>query len=311
MRSFRFGVLVHNTGAKQHWVDKARRIEDLGYSTFLVPDHLDQPFAPLPALAAAAMPTSALRLGTFVLANDFRHPVTLARDVATLDALSAGRVELGLGAGFRKSEYEQSGLAYDPPAVRLRRLEEALRVLCGLFADGAFDFAGEFYRVTKLDGQPKPAQRPRPPILIGGGSRQILSLAAREADVVSLIPKSRPEGSGQQSADWGTATEAATLQKLEWVKDAAGDRFAGLELNVMVYMVQVSDDRRSAASQAAGRFGLSEEEVMASPHALIGSPAQIADDLRLRRERFGISYVVVPEMFADPFAPVVAQLAGT
>ena len=310
MRPFRFGVLIHNAGSKQQWIDKAQRIEVLGYSTFLVPDHLDQPVAPLPALAAAAVPTTSLRLGTFVLANDFRHPVTLARDIATLDALSDGRVELGLGAGFRKPEFEQAGIPYDAPAVRLRRLEEALHVLSGLFADGAFSFAGEFYTVNGLDGQPKPVQRPRPPILLGGGGRQILSLAAREADIVSLIPRSRPEGSGQQSADWRSATEAATRQKLEWIRTAAGDRFAELELNAMVYAVNVTDNRRSAAEQAAHRFGLSEEEVLASPHVLIGTPHQIADDLRQRREQFGISYIAVPEYFADAFAPVVALLAG-
>jgi probable F420-dependent oxidoreductase len=311
MRPFRFGVLIHNAGSKQQWIDKAQRIEALGYSTFLVPDHLDQPVAPLPALAAASVPTTSLRLGTFVLANDFRHPVTLARDIATLDALSDGRVELGLGAGFRKPEFEQAGIPYDPPAVRLRRLEEALQVLCGLFADGAFSFAGEFYTVSELDGQPKPVQRPRPPILLGGGGRQILSLAAREADIVSLIPRSRPEGSGTQSADWRTATEAATRQKLEWIRDAAGDRFPELELNATVYAVNVTDDRRSAVGQAAGRFGLSEEEVLTSPHALIGTPHQMADDLRQRRELFGISYIAVPEYFADAFAPVVALLAGS
>jgi probable F420-dependent oxidoreductase len=311
MRPFRFGVLIHTAGSQQQWIDKAQRIEGLGYSTFLVPDHLDQPVAPLPALAAAAAPTTSLRLGTFVLANDFRHPVTLARDVATLDALSDGRVELGLGAGFRKPEYEQAGIPYDSAAVRLHRLEEALQVLSGLFADGAFSFAGEFYTVNGLDGQPKPVQRPRPPILLGGGGRRVLSLAAREADIVSLIPSSRPEGIRTQSADWTTATEAATRQKLEWIRSAAGDRFAQLELNAMVYAVNVTDDRRPAVAQAADRFGLSAEEVLASPHALIGTADQIADDLRQRREDFGITYIAVPEYFADAFAPVVTLLAGS
>jgi probable F420-dependent oxidoreductase len=310
VRPFRFGVILYSSGAKQAWIDKARRIEGLGYSTFLLPDHLDQPYAAQPALAVAAAATTTLRLGTFVLANDFRHPVMLARDVATLDALSDGRVELGLGAGFRRGEYEQAGIPYDPAPVRMNRLAEALRVLTGFFADGAFTFAGDFYTVADLDGQPKPAQRPRPPILVGGGGKRILSLAAREADIVSLIPRARPEGRGQESADWSTATEAVTYQKLEWIREAAGDRFARLELNVMVYALTVTDDRRAAARQAAGRFQMTEEELLASPHALIGTAAQIGDDLRHRRERFGISYVVVPEVFADAFAPVVARLAG-
>jgi probable F420-dependent oxidoreductase len=310
VRPFRFGVLAHSAGAKQDWIDKARRIEGLGYDTFLLPDHLDQPYAALPALAVAAAGTSTLRLGTFVLANDFRHPVTLARDVATLDALSGGRVELGLGAGFRRQEYEQAGIPYDPAPVRINRLAEALRVVSGLFADGPFSFAGDFYAVAGLDGRPKPAQRPRPPLLVGGGGKHILSVAAREADIVSLIPRGRPEGVGQQSAEWGTATEAATRQKLEWIRAAAGDRFAELELNAMVYAVAVTDHRRTAARQAAGRFQLTEEETLASPHALIGTAEQIGDDLRQRRERFAISYVVVPEAFADAFAPVVARLKG-
>jgi len=311
MRPFRFGVLIHNAGSHQEWIDKAQRIEGLGYSTFLVPDHLDQPVAPLPALAAAAATTTSLRLGTFVLANDFRHPVTLARDVATLDALSDGRVELGLGAGFRESEYEQAGVPYDSASVRQCRLEEALQVLSGLFADGETSFTGEFYTVNRLDGQPKPVQRPRSPILLGGGGRQALSLAARKADIVSLIPRSRAEGRGTQSADWTTATKAATRQKLEWIREAAGDRLAQLELNAMVYAVNVTDDRASAAAQAAGRFGLSAEDVLASPHALIGTAEEIADDLRQRREDFGITYIAVPEYFADAFAPVVTLLAGS
>jgi probable F420-dependent oxidoreductase len=231
--------------------------------------------------------------------------------VATLDMLSGGRFELGIGAGFRRSEYDQAGIAYDPAPVRMNRLAEALQVLSGLFADGPFTFAGDFYTVAELDGQPKPAQRPRPPVLIGGGGQRILSLAARQADIVSLIPRGRPEGSGQESADWNTATEAATRKKLEWVRTAAGDSTAGIELNVMVYAVAITDDRQVAARETATRFRLTEEEVLASPHILIGTAEQIGDDLQRRRGQFGISYIVVPEAFAEAFAPVVARLAAS
>jgi probable F420-dependent oxidoreductase len=308
---FRFGVMVHSGATRQALADTARRVEAFGYSTFLLPDHLDQPVSALPALAVAAEVTTHLRLGTFVLANDFRNPVLLARDVATLDVLSGGRFELGLGAGWRQQEYAQAGIPYDAAPVRINRLAEALHVLAGYVADGPFAFAGEFYDVAEIEGQPKPVQRPHPPFLVGGGGKRILSLAARQADIVSIIPRARPEGSGRDSADWTTATEAATRQKLAWIREAAGDRFAVLELNAMVYAVMVSDDRRAAAGQLAGRFGLSEAEVIASPHVLVGSIDQMVDDLRGRREAFGISYLTVPEYFMEAFAPVVERLAGT
>jgi probable F420-dependent oxidoreductase len=308
---FRFGVMFHNAGTRQVLTEQARRVEDLGYSTFLLPDHLDQPLGALPALAVAADATMRLRLGTLVLANDFRHPVLLAKDIATLDLLSGGRFELGLGAGFRQPEYEQAGIPYDPAPVRINRLAEALHVLTGLFADGTVDFAGDFYTVAGLDGHPKPAQRPHPPILIGGGGKRILSLAAREADIVSIIPRARPEGIGQQSADWSTATEAATRQKLGWIRQAADDRFATLELNAMVYAVVVTDDRRASSHQLADRFALTEEEVIASPNFLVGTVEQMVDDLRRRREELGISYITLPEHFMELFAPVAERLVGT
>ena len=308
---FRFGVMVHGGGARQVVTDTAHRVEALGYSTFLLPDHLDQPVGALPALAVAAEATTHLRLGTLVLGNDFRHPVLLAKDVATLDLLSGGRFELGLGAGWQQREYEQAGIPYDAAPVRINRLAEAVHILTGLFGEGTFAFAGEFYTVAELDGQPKPVQRPHPPLLIGGGGKRILSMAAREADIVSIIPRARPEGSGQDSADWTTATEAATRQKLEWIRQAAGDRFAALELNAMVYAVMVSDDRHAAAGQLARRFGLTEDEVIASPNILVGSIEQMVDDLRGRREAFGISYITVPEYFMEALAPVVERLVGT
>ena len=308
---FRFGVMVHSGSTREILTETAHRVEALGYSTLLLPDHLDQPFGALPALAVAAEATTHLRLGTLVLANDFHHPVLLAKDIATLDVLSGGRFELGLGAGWRQREYEQAGIPYDSAPVRINRLAEALHVLTGLFADATFAFTGEFYTVAGLDGQPKPAQQPHPPILVGGGGKRILSLAARATNIVSIIPRARPEGSGQQSADWSTATEAATRQKLDWIREAAGDRFDALGLNAMVYAVMVADDRRAAASQLAGRFDLTQEDVIASPNILVGSIEQMVDDLQVRREAFGISYITVPEYFMEALAPVVERLAGT
>lgn len=304
-RPFRFGVLVHRWGTRREWISKAQRIEALGYSTFLLPDHLEEQFAAIPAIATAAATTS-LRVGSFVFSNDFRHPAMLAKDVATLDLLTDGRVEMGLGAGWRQREYEQADITYDPASVRLGRLEEALQILKELFADKPVTFSGRFYTVSDLDGAPKPVQRPRPPILVGGGGRRVLSVAAREADIVGLSVRTRPDGQ-----DWSTASGEATARKLDWIRQAAGDRFDELELNAMVYAPIVTDDRPRAVRQTAARFELTEEDLLGSPHFLIGSVEQIEEDLRRQREQHGISYFVVPEVFYEAFAPVVARLAGT
>src|SRR5262249_24471988 len=232
-------------------------------------------------------------------------PVVLAKDVATLDVLSDGRFELGLGAGWRRLDYEQAGIPYDATAVRLDRLEEAIGVLKALFATGPVDHVGRFYTVSDLDGTPKPVQQPHPPILVGGGGERVLSLAARVADIVSLAARARPDG-----PDWSSVTAMATADQIDWIRQAAGDQFDRLELNVMVYALAVTDDRQAAARQTAARWGLSEEEVLASPHALIGTVGQIGEDLLRYRERYGISYLIVPGIFAEAFAPVVARLAG-
>jgi probable F420-dependent oxidoreductase len=307
-RPFRFGVLSHDwswTG-KAAWQEKVRRIEAAGYSTFLTPDHLNEQFGAIPTLGAAAEATTTLRLGTIVLSNDFRHPVMLAKDMATLDLFSDGRIELGLGAGWKASEYAQAGIPFDAGGVRVRRLAESLHVLKALFSGEPVTFDGEFYTISGLTGAPQPVQRPRPPILCGGGGKQILSVAAREADVVSFIPRSAANG-----PEWATATAAATEQKLAWVREAAGARFPHLELCASIYGFVLTDDLQGALPPLTGRFGLQEDELLASPHFLVGNAAQIADTLRQHRERFGFSYFILPEVFAAAFAPVVAQLAGS
>ncbi len=311
IRPFRCGVLLHNPGMRAEWMAKGRWLEDAGYATLLLPDHLAGLPGAIPALGFLADATERLRLGTLVLANDFRHPVMLAKDVATLDLLSGGRIELGIGAGWQRREYDQAGISFDPASVRIARLGEALRLLKALFADGVTTFRGDYYTVADLDGAPKPVQRPHPPLLVGGGGERILTLAAQEADIVSIIPRARAEGSGQQAAEWSTATEAATRRKLEWIRQAAGDRFPDLELNAMIYAVVATDDRRAAARQLGERFGLTEDEVIASPNILVGSIAQMVDDLHRRRDEFGISYLTVPEHFMEAFAPVVQQVAGS
>src|SRR5438876_677403 len=200
-RPFRFGVSVHGSKSRAEWIGIARQAEALGYSTLLIPDHLGDQLSPIPALVAAADATSTLRIGSLVFDNDFRHPVMLAKEAATLDVLSGGRFELGIGAGWLRSEYEQAGIPYDPPGVRVGRMEEALQIIKGLFADRPVTFSGTYYKVSALEGQPKPVQRPHPPILIGGGGKRILSIAAREATIVGFLPIVRPDGSGPDLTD--------------------------------------------------------------------------------------------------------------
>lgn len=309
-RPFRFGVSTL-AASRAEWIGKAQQAEALGFSTLLVPDHLFGPLAPLSALAAAAEATSTIRLGTFVLGNDFRHPVMLAREAATIDVLSEGRLELGLGTGWLRTDYTQSGIPFDPPGIRVSRLEEAVHVIKGMFADEPLTFSGTYYTVDNLDGQPKPLQRPRPPILIGGGSKRMLSIAAREADIVSVNVRTTAEGWTDPASDNADATQ----EKVDWVREAAGDRFADLELNILVTSSMVIDNRRHGAQRILDQWRIpgprpSVDELLALPSTLIGTVDQIVEELQERRERYGISYIVVREPI-EQFAPVIERLAGT
>lgn len=311
-RPFRFGVAVHQARSKAELVATAQKAEALGYSTMLMPDHLGERLAPVPALLAAAEATHTLRIGSFVFDNDFRHPVILAKEAATLDILSGGRFEFGLGAGWNRSEYEQSGIPYDPPGVRVSRMEEALHIIKGLFADGPFTFSGKYYTVTAFEGYPKPVQQPHPPILIGGGGKRLLSIAAREATIVGFTPIFRGAGGG---TDYTDADPAALMQKVEWVRQAAGDRFDELELNILVGEVFTTEEREQAAQFIAATMApnipdLTPEVILSVPYLLIGSVDQICADLLARREQFGISYITIYERSMEALAPVVARLAG-
>jgi probable F420-dependent oxidoreductase len=307
-RRFRFGAQLSFAGTRDEWSAKARRVEELGYSTLCVPDHFDDQLAPLPALMAAAAATTTLRVGTLVLDNDYRHPLLTAKEAATVDLLSGGRLELGMGAGWMRSDYEHSGIALDPPAVRIDRLEEGVAVVKGLLAGGKFSFCGRHYTVTGLPGTPLPAQRPHPPILIGGGGRRILALAGREADIVSV---NFDLSSGTIGTHLGaTATAGATAEKVGWVRDAAGARFDDIELSHTAYLSMVTDDRDAVAAGLGSGFGLDREQVVAMPNFLIGTVTQIADELERRRDELGFSYVVVGGECQEAMAPVVARLAG-
>ena len=308
-RPFRFGLQASTPPAGTSWPDLARRAEGYGWSVLTVADHFDAQYAPIPAIQAAADATTTLRVGALVLCNDYRHPVVTAKELATIDVLSGGRLEAGLGAGWMTADYERAGIPLNPPGVRVDRLVEALDALDALWADGPATVEGEHYRITGLDGRPKPVQRPRPPLLVGGGGRRVLSIAARRADIVGINVNL---AKGVIDADAGPdGTAERTDQKLAWVRSAAGDRFDALELQVRVHLVVVTDDRAGVADALAPAFGLSPVESLASPHALVGSVDEICDDLEARRERWGISYIGISVDALDAMAPVVARLGGT
>jgi probable F420-dependent oxidoreductase len=310
-RTFRFGVMCSHAASAIDFREKARQAEALGYSTLFVPDHfIDHPLAPMPAMATAAAVTDTLRVGSLVLGNDYKHPVVLAREAATLDLLSGGRLELGLGAGWMTADYEKAGLELDRPAVRIDRLEESVAVVKGLMADGAFSFQGKHYTVTELDGQPKPVQQPHPPFIIGGGGPKVLALAAREATIVGINANLR--GGVAISDDAARSmTGAATDEKIARLRAVAGDRFDDLELQSFVGFTNFTDDRTSLAEMMAGAFGVSPEEALETPVVLAGTLEQMIEDLQARRERWQMSYVVVGVDVMEEFAPAVAKLAGT
>jgi probable F420-dependent oxidoreductase len=310
-RPFRFGLTSNGAATREAWLAMARKAEAQGYSTLLISDHLHNQIGPVSALVAAAEATTMLRVGSFMFANDFRHPVFLAQEAATIDLLSGGRFELGLGAGWLRAEYEKSGISFDPPGVRVARMEEAVQVVKGCWGDQPFTYSGAHYKVKELNVLPKPTQKPRPPMMIGGGSQRVLSIAAREADIVSINFKSTRAG----GADFSSIRPEAIDQRIQWVREAAGDRFEALELNNFAFIAAVTDQRRQGAQQAFRDFGQTIEEAsiddwLASPMVLIGTVGQIIEDLQMRRERFGISYIVLRESIADAFAPVLERLVG-
>lgn len=305
-RPFRFGTGCWTAHSRGEYLEPVRRIEEMGYSTLICPDHLATSFlGPLTSLMMAAEASPTLRIGTLVLGNDFRNPAFLAKEAATLDLLSGGRLELGLGTGYAGGDYTRSGIELDSGAVRVSRLIESVQVIKGCFSDRLADFSGTYYTVTGLEGTPKPLQRPHPPFLIAGGSRRILTFAGREADIVGLVPRTR---AGDLEFSWGHP--AATAQQVEWVREGAGERFSELELNTLVFNVVVTDHPRRAAEEIAVDVGVSPELVLESVHFLVGTEAAIANEVQMWRERFGISYIVAMEQDHDALAPVVGRLTG-
>jgi probable F420-dependent oxidoreductase len=300
----------------ERWRDAVRRIEDIGFSTVSVSEHLTHGWTmePLTVMTAAADATSSLRVLSLVLSNDFRHPAVLHKAIATLDVLSGGRVELGIGAGWLEADYTATGIPMDPPGVRVERLAESVQVIRGLFGAEPFSFEGRHYRIDGLDGLPKPVQRPNPPIMIGGGGRRILDFAAAHADIVGIHAR-MSDGSLSPGAatDLGVTRIEAKVGRVREAALAAGRGEDAVELQFTAYLVKVTDSSAEAGastSSFAGLLGADPELVSGSPAVLVGSVAECVDALEERRERFGLSYW---NLGADveAVAPIVARLAGT
>ncbi len=312
-KPFRFLADAFDVATTRELGERARAAEALGVTTFILPDHLVPQLAPIPYLATVAAATERLRISAFVHNNDLRHPAVLAQDLATLDVLSDGRLDVAIGAGWNEPEYRAIGIPFDPIRVRQARLAEAVAVLKGCFGEGPFSFVGEHYTITDYDAYPKPLQKPHPPFFIGGGGRRTLELAGREADIVGLAPRIL---SGQR-VDPASITWAATEEKLGWIRAAAGDRFDNLEFNVYPsqWPIVVTDDLRSEARKVIERMKektgveMTEREVIDSPHIFIGSIDRFVEKFSELRERLGINSFLVGGL--EDLGPVVERLAGT
>ena len=274
-----------------------------------MPDHFTEQFAPVPALQAILDATTTLRAGALVFDNDYKHPAILAKELATIDVLSEGRVEIGLGAGWMISDYEQIGIPYDRAGVRIDRFVEGLAVVRGAMGPGPFNFSGEHYTVTDYDGLPKPVQAPCPPILIGGGGTRVLGIAAREADIVGVNGTLAAGVFGAEA--FATMTAEAVAGKVAVVVEEAGDRIEHIEMNIRTFFNSVTDDRTGTIDSIARAVGVEPGVLESSPYALVGTPSKIVDDVRALRETYGFSYITVGVNEIDSFAPIVAELAGT
>ncbi len=314
MQPFRFLVCARGTMDRRTLVEGARMAESIGYSDLAIHDHLDAQLAPIPVLTAVAMSTDRLRLCPLVFNNDLRHPAVLAQDLATLDLLSEGRLVVGIGAGWNEPEYAATGIPFDPPATRIRRMQEAITILRGLFGDEPLTFRGRFYTITDLDGQPKPVRRPHPPFLVGGTREHLVRLAAREADIVGLDLR-------QDRESLPDAFPARMDERIGWIRDAAGVRFDQLEVSVLRLLggIRVTDAPLRAAADVARRYESSTglvidpHDILESPYSLIGTVADLVDKLRRVRERWAINSFLVgwlDEAELRDLDPVVEQLAG-
>lgn len=280
-KAFRFGVVTGGATSRSAWITLAQRIEELGYASLFVPDVLRTPLATITALAVAATATTKLRVGSYVFVNDYRNPVQLAREIATLDQLSDGRVELGLGAGNWPNDFQQLGIPFDKAGTRVARFAEGLSIIKQFFTAETVNFTGKYYMTTELRPVPRPVQQPHPPILIGSAGRRMLTLAAREADIILLIPP--------------------VEEKIGWIREAAGERFEHLELGQAAFGIELTDGPIAAAPPYQGGISVESRPM---------TTEQAVEHLLEQRERLGISYIQVQERQLENFAPVVARLNG-
>lgn len=308
MQPFRFAVQTANAPDLASWRKRARQAEDMGYSALLVPDHFTDQWGPLVALTAAAEATEKLRVGALVFDNDFRHPMDLAKEAATLDLLYDGRLEFGIGAGWMRTDYEQSGIPYDDPRIRVDRMAEAITVMKGLWSGEPLTFKGDHYTLDNAVGHPLPHRKPHPLLCIGGGSKRVLSIAAREADIVGFNASLRAGYVGPEVA--ATAAPDKFDERVQWVRDAAGDRFDQLELQCHTSFAMVVPNRQEVFEGMSGVFGITPELAADVPIALVGTVDEICEALIRRRERWGFSYWIVGGDAMEAFAPVVERMAG-
>ena len=306
-RGFRFGVQVSKETSAKGWAELARRTEAAGYEVLTMPDHFTDQLAPIPALMAAASATTTLRVGALVFDNDYKHPVVLAKELATIDLLSDGRLDIGLGAGWMISDYEEAGMPYDSPKVRIDRFIEGVAVIRGAMAEGPFSFSGDHYTITNYNGQPKPVQA-RPPLLIGGGGKRVLTYAAREADIIGINGTLTAGVVGPEALS--TMTAESVDEKVAIVAAAGAHRINDIEMNIRTFFVKVTNDRKATVDGISSMFGVDADMIDASPFALIGSVEECIEQLLERRERWGLSYTIVGAENIDECAPIVAALRG-
>lgn len=324
-KPFRFGVQSYSATSGADWRDQARAAESLGYSALHLADHVVGPgpalaatnhpvqnLSPIPAMAVAAEVTSTLKVGCRVFCTDYRNPVMLAKDLATLDMFSDGRLEVGLGAGWLQGEYEAIGIPFDRAGVRIDRFEETLAVIRACFGPGEVDVQGSHVHAVGFEGVPKPATRGNsalPPLMIGGGSKRMLGVAGREADIVSV---NFDNSSGKiGAAGVGSSTAELTVSKIGWIRDGAGERFDDIEIEIGAYFTVITDHRAPTLDKMGPMLGLSAEQFGEHPHALVGSVDAICEQIIQRRDTFGINYITVGRSVMEAFAPVVARLAGS
>ena len=306
--TFRFGAEMMAPFPGMSWADSALRLESLGYSTLFVPDHFHEGLGPITAMAVAAAATTTLKVAPLVFDIDFRHPAVLARELASIDLISEGRLEVGLGAGYNPLDYSRSGIRMDSPKVRVDRLIEHASVLRSLWGTEPVTFVGDHYRINELDGTPKPFTAGGPPLLIAGGGKRMLRFAARHAEIVG-VNVSLPSAPNEASARDGLPESID--RKFAQLRLDAGDRFDTLEFNAWLSVASVTNDALALARKLSGRFGAPAEDILSSPFILAGTHDQIVERLHARRERWGYSYFVIQGPGIDEFAPIVQELSGT